>query len=382
MSVIGKLGFDSIIIRESAAYLERRDFSRLLGLGRFSFKSMLTASLLAVAIAIATIRWNKLDNGQLPVLLWAFLLVPLNALLVWVSAFQLGHSRVARAQIPAQVLFPSLFALMLLALSRWGAQKPEAVLVVQIQIVATILALGYALAVLRSSFTPAISAAPALYESLRWFTGAVKLMLVESMNLVNVNADILLLGALVGPEAAGIYKVATRGADLVLYALTVVSVPLAPMIARLHESGDQAQLRRVITLSTRGASLIALPIAVGLIFFGGNFLALFGHEFIRGRLALAILSVAQLMNAVTGPVSRIMIMARRESKTAIAMTTGAVSNIALNLVLIPRYGIVGAAIATTISMMLWNGMLVFEVWSKLGIDPTVLGLGRRGHNEI
>jgi O-antigen/teichoic acid export membrane protein len=60
------------------------------------------------------------------------------------------------------------------------------------------------------------------------------------------------------------------------------------------------------------------------------------------------------------------------------MTIGAISNIALNLVLIPRYGILGAAIATTTSMMLWNGILVFEVWSKLEIDPTVFGLRRRG----
>jgi O-antigen/teichoic acid export membrane protein len=219
-----------------------------------------------------------------------------------------------------------------------------------------------------------------MYESARWLPGAVKLVLVNSMYLLNVNADILLLGAIVGSEAAGIYKVATRGADLVMYSAFVINVPLAPIIAKLHAAGDRERLRRAIRLSTRVAALIALPVATGLVFFGDRFLALFGEGFQRGRSALAILSISQLVNAATGPVGSIMVMTGHETRTAIAVTIGAFTNIALNLILIPRYGILGAAVATTTSMMLWNGMLVLQVWSKLRIDPTIVGLVRGDHN--
>jgi len=381
MGVVANLGFQQVIIRDTSAYLQLRDSGRQLGLMRFSFKWILAASLLSIVAALvpALFQFWSSQSRELQILGPAFILVPLNALSVWASALQLGHSRVWRAQIPT-VVSPLLFLATVLTFIVWSGRKIDAVCVIYMQIVATAATLGYALVTLRDTLAPEIASAAPVYESARWLSGAIKLVLVASMNLLNLNADILLLGAIVGPAAAGIYKVATRGADLVMYAAIVISFPLAPIIARFHAAGDRARLRRAVTLSTRVAALIALPVATGLIFFGDRFLALFGEGFQQGRSALAILSISQLVNAATGPVGPIMIMAGYETRTAIAVTIGAVTNIVLNLMLIPRYGILGAAVATTTSMMLWNGMLVFQVWSKLAIDPTIFGLVRGDHN--
>src|SRR5437588_10493817 len=268
--------------------------------------------------------WSS-QSKELQILGPAFILVPLNALLVWASALQQGHSRVGRAQIPSAIVSPLLFLATVLTFIVWSGRKLDAVSAIYMQILATSAALGYALVTLRGTLAPEIASASPIYESARWLSGAIKLVLVGGMYLLNLNADILLLGAIVAPEAAGIYKVATRGADFVMYSLIVINFPLAPVIARLHAAGDRERLRRTITLSTRVAALIALPVAFGLVFFGDRFLALFGEGFQQGRSALAILSISQLVNAATGAVGSIMIMAGYETRTAIAVTIGAVT---------------------------------------------------------
>ena len=382
MGVVANLGFPQVIIRDTSAYVQLQDSGRLRGLMRFSFKWTLAASLLSIVAAVvpALFQFWSSQSMELQLLGSAFILVPLNALLLWAAALQQGQSRVGRAQIPSTVVSPLLFLAAVLTFIVWSGRKLDAVSVIYMQIVATSAALGYALVTLRATIAPKIASASPVYESARWLSGAIKLVLIGSMYLLNVNADILLLGAILGPEAAGIYKVATRGADLVMYSLIVINFPLSPIIARLHAAGDRDRLRRAITLSTRVAALVALPVATGLVFVGDRFLALFGEGFQQGRSALAILSISQLVNAATGPVGWIMITAGYETRTAIAVTVGAVTNIALNLMLIPRYGILGAAVATTTSMMLWNGMLVFQVWYKLGIDPTIFGLVKGDHS--
>ena len=188
-----------------------------------------------------------------------------------------------------------------------------------------------------------------------------------------MNADILMLGTLVGTEAAGIYKAATRGADLVVFSLSMISMPLAPIIASLYAQGETERLQRGVTKAARVGFLASLPVAICMFFFGHLFLRIFGQEFQSGATSLAILSVGQIVNAATGPVGWLLAMTGKEKKAALGILVGAASNMVLCLFLIPPYGIIGAAVATTTSTVIWNLMLVYYVRTSLGIDSTIIG---------
>jgi O-antigen/teichoic acid export membrane protein len=160
---------------------------------------------------------------------------------------------------------------------------------------------------------------------------------------------------------------------LVLFALLVVNMVLGPMIASLHAVGDQARLQWVITASARAVIAISLPVALTMIFFGSTVLSMFGGQFTRGASALAILATAQLFNAATGSVVLLLNMTGHERITAQVVALTAALNILLNALLIPRWDVDGAAVATGVSLAVLNTTLMVRVHRKLGIDPTALG---------
>lgn len=100
--------------------------------------------------------------------------------------------------------------------------------------------------------------------------------------------------------------------------------------------------------------------------------AVFGSEFTRGAVALAILSAAQLVNAFTGPANSLLNMTGHEVDQLKAMTVGVLINIVLNALLIPHWDIVGAAVATGTSLIVWNVLLVALAGQRLHIYPTAI----------
>ena len=109
--------------------------------------------------------------------------------------------------------------------------------------------------------------------------------------------------------------------------------------------------------------------------------AVFGEEYADGRIALAILCVGQLTNALVGSVGFLLNMTGNERDVAKGFAIAAIINIALNLVLIPLFGIEGAAFATAVSMMVWNVLLYRQARAKLGIDSSVMSIVRNDEHS-
>ena len=197
------------------------------------------------------------------------------------------------------------------------------------------------------------------------------------MNVINTQTDILMLAALRGSESAGVYQAAARGAELVAFSLVIVNMAIQPTISRLHTDGDIQRLQRVVTMAARVTLALALPVALVLIFLARPILGwVFGGEFERGALCLAILCGAQLVNVVAGPVALILNMTGYERDSAIGMMVGVLTNLTLNALLIPRWDIEGAAFATGLSLALWNLVLIGILRRRIGVSTTVIGHSR------
>jgi O-antigen/teichoic acid export membrane protein len=124
-------------------------------------------------------------------------------------------------------------------------------------------------------------------------------------------------------------------------------------------------------------------VAVIIVLFGKTILGLFGPGFIIAYVPLVILLTGQTINAMSGSVGFLMTMTGYEKQAAWIIGTGATANIALNAVLIPLFGILGAArilgaaIATASTTALWNVAMLIFVRKRLGIDPTIFSTIRR-----
>jgi hypothetical protein len=133
--------------------------------------------------------------------------------------------------------------------------------------------------------------------------------------------------------------------------------------------GDRAQAQTVYQTATWWLIVVSWPLFLSLAVFGPALLGVFGSGFDDGATALAILSMAMLVNLGTGNVTVVLLMGGKSSWNLLNTAVALILNVGLNLVLIPRFGMEGAAIAWAVSIIVDNLMALTEVWLFLGMRP-------------
>jgi len=214
-----------------------------------------------------------------------------------------------------------------------------------------------------------------IYAARAWTASAWPLALTSGLQAINAQVGILLLGLFAASEAVGIYKVAVAVATLIAFGLRAVNLVVMPYFARLHAQGDMARLQRLVTQSARAILALAVPVTLVFVLFAEQFLALaFGPEYAAGHTALAILAVGQLVNAGMGSVGILLNMTGHERDTLRGVAIAAVANVVLGLVLIPLFGLKGAALATAATLVIWNLLLRQAVWRRIRIETLAFSL--------
>lgn len=369
------LGFENLLVREVAAYRANAAWGMIGGILHWTNRTVTIASV-TLTVLLAVVLWaaaGLFEQRMVPALWVALVLIPISALTRVRQAAVQGLGYVVVAQIPEALLRPLLFISLLgggYVILGNGMTAPLALV---LSLVAALIALLIESFILQRRLPQPVAQAAPIYRSGMWLRAALPLMLVGGLQIVNSRADIIMIGAIKGAEATGVYAVASRGAELILLVILSANLALRPAIAELYSRGEISRLQRMVTRSARLILLFTLPIALTFIVFGHWFLLLFGLEFTEGRTALAILSAGQLFNAAVGSVGVLLIMTGYDSQAALGVGVAAVSNVTLNAALIPIWGIEGAAIATVCSLVIWNVLLAALVYKRLTIYPSVLG---------
>lgn len=182
-------------------------------------------------------------------------------------------------------------------------------------------------------------------------------------------ADTLLLGLYGTPAEVSVYQVSSRIALLAAVVIGPLATSFAPHAADLYRRGFLDRLERAYKAVTSWTVRLYLPAFVFLMLFSREVLAIFGPAFVTGVPVVLILSAAQLVNTSTGPCGYVLTMSGHISAQLVLNVTALATNIGLNLILIPRYGMVGAAIAWGVCIAVFNIARVIYVWKLLGMTP-------------
>jgi O-antigen/teichoic acid export membrane protein len=180
-------------------------------------------------------------------------------------------------------------------------------------------------------------------------------------------ADILIVGTLRGPAEAGTYSVATR---LILFAsvgLPALNLVASPFFAERLRDANTTSVSRLYDLTSRWAVILTcVPLAIVLAF-PAAILRLFGGAFEAGATPAIILSIGFFANAAAGPVGAMLDMSDQNRLVLWDSIAAVVVNVALNLILIPHWGINGAALAWTVSLVIVNALKMLQAHRNLGI---------------
>lgn len=368
------VGLPALVTREVAIYGAHRDWSRLRGLLLRANQVVLALSLALMLLAGGATWLIAGSHEPSSTTLWLALpLLPLLGLAALRGACLRGLHRVLFAQLPETVVRPTLFLGLIGTIWLFGARlTPERAMGAQVFAVTGAFLLGAVL--LWRCLPREVGSATPAYATRAWAASALPFLLMGGLNLINYQTDLIMLGWFRSAGEVGVYRVAGVGAGLVVFVLGAANALLAPSIAALYARGERHRLQRIMTQSARLVLLCALPVALVLILFGRRSLAaIFGDEYAVGATALAILAAAQLANAATGSVGQLLSMTGHERDAARGIGLSALVNLALNALLIPRWGMNGAAAATAASLITWNVLLALLVHRRLGLHSTALG---------
>jgi O-antigen/teichoic acid export membrane protein len=379
LAIFSSLGFPVLVARLLAAYRERGDWQFMRGLISHSSLVVVVVSSLVAAL-VALIAWKFGDHmtaTQLETIWWAMATLPLVCLMEVHAGSLRGLHRPLVSQFSQNLVLPWFFLAALIAW-RFGAVDASLALTpvtaFSLRFLSTLAAALAGLWGLLYCLPGQLKTVRPQFDRKHWYRSARPLVFVGLAAVIMTQTDILMLSALRGSEAAGVYQAAARGAELVAFSLLIIATVTQATIARLYSIGDLARLQRLVTVAARSALALSLPVAVVLIVFAEPLLGLvFGSDFERGAGCLVILCVAQLFNVAVGMVGLILNMTGHERDAALGLAFGALTNISANAVLIPAWDIYGAAAATGLSVIVWNILLIIAVRKRTGLRSTVFG---------
>jgi O-antigen/teichoic acid export membrane protein len=189
------------------------------------------------------------------------------------------------------------------------------------------------------------------------------------LEFVLVQVDKILLGFYRGAREVGVYSVAAAVVVYVALALTSLNQIFAPTIADLHARAEHKLLARLFQSLTKWVVGLTLPLAVVVIVFSRPLMRIFGQDFEAGWPILIIGTIGQLVNCGVGSVGYLLLMSGREKRVLRVQIAMAGVMVVLCVVLIPVWGVVGAALAAAITNGATNVAYLLEVRSALKLSP-------------
>jgi O-antigen/teichoic acid export membrane protein len=138
-------------------------------------------------------------------------------------------------------------------------------------------------------------------------------------------------------------------------------------------AGDSEKLARFVADTVRWTFWPSLALAIGLLVVGRPLLSLFGPGFSDGYPLIFVLVIGLLARAAVGPSERLLNMVGQQRACAMIYACAFATNLALCLVLIPRFGVIGAAAATATATVVESTLLFVVTRRRLGLHVFVLG---------
>lgn len=366
------IGLKPTAVRFVAAYNARGEWALLRGFLRTAACWTIAASMLVVIVSLVALCLlrPRLDELGMTLVLIA-MAMPFMALgEVWTSTVR-GLGAVARSQTPASIVQHSLLGVALFVLVAVSGAGAGAALSARAFLLATIGTFGVAGLLLWKELARQVPACRPLLARPEWLHVASGNALIALFQAVRAPLIVVIAGAYVDSRHLAFYGAAQRLANVMSLGLTGISAYASPLIAEYFALSDFAGLQRLAHVAARGALGTAVVTALLMIAFGSQLLHLFGEGFDTAYMPLLILLFGEMSAAAAGPVGYFLSMTGRQmTATRIEAVTSAVA-IGLALILVPRYGIVGAAIVVAAGSFFRNAAMIVAVQRQLGLRSAI-----------
>lgn len=372
---VAQFGMADTMMKFIPLYIDQKDDSRLKGTISFAIKFCLVFSTLFMLLILVFSKYISINifhsKGMLILIPIAVAAIPAWAIRDVIGGILRGHKDALRALIPESLVSPFFRIVIFLILIVKGISPLYAVIAfVAGEILAVTVSIKFLLTKIKR-----LRPVKTQCEYKKIMDVAYTIIFTGMGVLLYTQADIWILGMFTSMETVGIYGIAAKLVLLVYFPIMAFAAIVPSIISSVHTSGDIVELRRVIRESTRWILSMAMPVILILFIEGKNILQyVYGLEFAAGYAPLLILIVGQLIKASAGLIGVILQMTGEHKVYMKINIIWGILNIILNLLLIPRFGMLGAAIATAFCLSMVDIICIFVIHKRLSVLTLAKGM--------
>jgi O-antigen/teichoic acid export membrane protein len=379
---ISRFGLDGGVLRFIPLYNGLGDKSRVKGVIVQSLKYTFTISIIIGAglfFAAKPLLVRIFNKPELEIVVKLLCLsLPFLSLMTMALTCTRGL-QVMRYTVYGQSLFRPICELALVTILFIAGFRLRGILVARV--VSFLLASVLSLYFVVKTF-PEIRRTKSIPESRELLRFSLPLLLTITLNFLVAWTDTLMLGYFRSAGEVGVYNAALRTAMLTSMVLLSFTSIFAPMISDLYSRRELHKLQYLFGTTAKWMYTISLPVFLLMVLLSKEIMAVFGQEFLAGGNCLVILAFAQLVNTGVGCVVAMLVMSGKQDLMMYNTLGISLLNILLNYLLIPAMGILGAAIASGISLITFNLLMLLQVrfllkmqpYNKRFLSPTLLAI--------
>lgn len=372
LSVSG--GIPQLLTREISGYVLTNNWSLYRGAIRaFSVWVVLISTLIILAYWLIGFSFKLLAvEGKWSLLNVGLFMLPLIGIASVRKGVTKGLSLPVYAEMPGLLIQPTVIFLIIsfFAWRDWLSSETA----IFSQFLGCLVVFLVTSLIFNSVQPPESRKADNIYEIQVWRSSLLPFALISLISTLNIHVGILMLGVFSVEEQIAAMRIAERGGQLVVMALTLVNIVIAPHIVRAFKDGDKLLLQKLVHKTARGSFFLALPVTLSFVLFGGSLVGfVFGEQYSEiSYIPLVIVSIGQLFNVFFGSVGLVLMMGGFEKRALNAQILSLAINMSLCIILVPLIGAIGSAIAVTVGLIVWNVFLWVIVKRQLGIMTTAI----------
>jgi O-antigen/teichoic acid export membrane protein len=379
IGALSDVGLSSAARRFIPEYIELKSFDRLRGF-------LAGSRWLAFAIATAIGAVGALGVTLLATWLDHFAVIPLYLACVTIPIYGLVQVQAGIAQSydwPNLALMPFYiwrqFAITVLMGAIWLVGAPTSAVTAMIVAVVTTWAVTMGqLVLLNRRLKEKVPAGPKIYEAKTWFATSMPIFVVEGFYLLLTYVDIIALEHFGSPHDVAVYYAGARILAIVAFVYFAIAGATTHKFTEYHVSGDRQRLAAFFNETIRWTFWPSLIACAAILALGRPLLSLFGTGFESGYGVMFILAIGMMARAAVGPAERLLNMLGERKQCAAVYAIAFAINLTLCVILIPRIGIEGAAVATSTALLAESAMFFWVAKRRLGFHLFILGGGSPG----
>ncbi len=335
----------------------------------------------AVGLLALWLFGDVLDHWAIVPLVLALVCVPMYVLTDVQDGIARTYNWIDVALAPAYLVRPLLILALLAALS-WAAYAPTAVTAMAATIVATWVTAIAQLALLEKRLRARTPRGPRAFAPRTWMAVSLPIFMVEGFYLLLAYTDVLVLSAFREPHEVGVYYAAVKVMSLVAFVSFSVSAAVAHRFTEYAVAGERERLETMVRDAARWTFWPSLGGAVIILALGWPILWLFGPAFVEGYPVLFVIAIGLLARATVGPLERLLNMLGQQNVCAAVYGGAFLLNIALAIALVPGFGMMGAAAATSLTLVMESILLFVITRRRLGLGALPWGRGPGGRPVV